>query len=176
MPDNTVRDACYTPITGISYCRTKHALHSCKVSERPLEGIPMNVPPILLSGHYKIMMFPKKNERDYPKCPTPHINLSKPLYIKGKSHFNTSHNTSHKPHIHLTCLKPFAARHLRRFMLGVEGTTVCRLAGTPKRAYRIHIFPHAYKKKQNFMWILLFFCTFASKWRNQTRSSTSSWH
>ena len=47
MPVYTHGDAFYTPIGGISYCRARHLLLSCKASEQVLEGIPMNVPPIL---------------------------------------------------------------------------------------------------------------------------------
>ena len=47
MPVYTVADACYPPITGITYRRRRHRLLSCKASERVLEGIVINVPPIL---------------------------------------------------------------------------------------------------------------------------------
>ena len=47
MPGYTVADACYTPITGIPYCRGRHLQQSWKASERALEGIVINVPPIL---------------------------------------------------------------------------------------------------------------------------------
>lgn len=42
MPVYTVADVCYIPITGIPYCRAS------KASERVLEGIVINVPPVLL--------------------------------------------------------------------------------------------------------------------------------
>ena len=48
MPSHAVRDAFYTPIGGIPYCRTRHQNDSWKASERGLEGIPMNEPPVLL--------------------------------------------------------------------------------------------------------------------------------
>ena len=48
MPVYTVADACYTPITGIPYCRARHLQHSCKASERVLGGIVINVPSVLL--------------------------------------------------------------------------------------------------------------------------------
>ena len=34
-----VADACYTPITGITYCHRRHCLLLWKISERVLEGI-----------------------------------------------------------------------------------------------------------------------------------------
>ena len=46
-PSYTVADACYPPITGISYCRGRHLQQSWKASERVLGGIVINVPPIL---------------------------------------------------------------------------------------------------------------------------------
>ena len=48
MPSHAVRDAFYTPIGGIPYCVIRHQNDSWKASERGLEGIPMNEPPILL--------------------------------------------------------------------------------------------------------------------------------
>ena len=48
MPSHTVRDAFYGGIGGIPYCRTRHQNDSWKASERGLEGIPMNEPPVLL--------------------------------------------------------------------------------------------------------------------------------
>jgi hypothetical protein len=47
MPSHGVGDAFYGGIVGISYCRTKHPLLSWKISEQPLVGIVINVPPIL---------------------------------------------------------------------------------------------------------------------------------
>ena len=49
MPVYTVADACYTPITGITYRRRRHRLPSCKASERVLVGIVINDPLILQS-------------------------------------------------------------------------------------------------------------------------------
>ena len=57
MPLYTVADAFHTPIGGIPYCRAKHLHHSCKASERMLEGIPINAPSVLLSGDGKRMGF-----------------------------------------------------------------------------------------------------------------------
>ena len=48
MPSHTVRDAFYGGIGSIPYCRTRHQNDLWKASERGLEGIPMNEPPILL--------------------------------------------------------------------------------------------------------------------------------
>ena len=58
MPVYTVADTCYTPITGITYCRTRHLQQSWKASERVLEGIVINIPPILQSrdGKHKQMV------------------------------------------------------------------------------------------------------------------------
>ena len=39
MPVYIVADACYTPITGITYGLRRHCLLSWKASERVLEGI-----------------------------------------------------------------------------------------------------------------------------------------
>ena len=47
MPSHAVGDAFYGGIVSISYCRTKHLLLSWKISEQPLVGIVINVPPIL---------------------------------------------------------------------------------------------------------------------------------
>lgn len=56
MPVYTVADACYTPITGIPYCRRRHRLLSWKASERALEGIVINAPPILLCQDGKMVV------------------------------------------------------------------------------------------------------------------------
>ena len=47
MPTHAVGDAFYGGIVGITISRTKHPLLSWKISERPLVGIVINVPPIL---------------------------------------------------------------------------------------------------------------------------------
>ena len=47
MPSHGVGDACYGGIEGITYYRIKHLLLSWKVSERPLVGIVINIPPVL---------------------------------------------------------------------------------------------------------------------------------
>ena len=57
MPSKGVADACYTPITGIPYCRGRHLQHSWKASERVLEGIVINVPLILQSQDSKRPFF-----------------------------------------------------------------------------------------------------------------------
>ena len=56
MPVYTVADACYTPITGITYRRRRHRLPSCKASERVLEGIVINDPLILQSRDGKVLL------------------------------------------------------------------------------------------------------------------------
>ncbi len=47
MPSHAVGDAFYGGIQGFGNSRTKHPLLSWKVSEQPLVGIVINVPPIL---------------------------------------------------------------------------------------------------------------------------------
>jgi len=54
MPSKGDGDACYTPIEGIPYCRTKHTLLSWKASEQLVEGIAINVPSILLCRDCKL--------------------------------------------------------------------------------------------------------------------------
>ncbi|MCR5239238.1 MAG: hypothetical protein K6E15_03595 [Prevotella sp.] len=48
MPSITRSDAFHTPMGGIPYCRGRHLHHSWKASERPVEGIPINGPLVLL--------------------------------------------------------------------------------------------------------------------------------
>ena len=49
MPSTTRSDRRYGGITMPTITRTKHLYDPCKASERPLEGIVTNVPPILQS-------------------------------------------------------------------------------------------------------------------------------
>ena len=49
MPVYIVADACYTPITGITYGLRRHCFLSWKASERVLEGIVIKGPLILQS-------------------------------------------------------------------------------------------------------------------------------
>ena len=85
MPLYTIADAFHTPIGGIPYCRAKHLHHSCKASERMLEGIPINAPSVLLSGDGKRMGF-LWHVRDYfhPSL-IPHLSLTHPSLIPHSS-------------------------------------------------------------------------------------------
>ena len=47
MPSHAVGDACYGGILGFTNSRSKHPVLSWKISEQPLVGIVINVPPIL---------------------------------------------------------------------------------------------------------------------------------
>ena len=47
MPSHDVGDAFYGGIVGITYSVSRHPLLSWKVSEQPLVGIVINIPPIL---------------------------------------------------------------------------------------------------------------------------------
>ena len=60
MPSYSVADACYTPITGITYCRGRHRLLSWKASERVLVGIVINNPLVLQSRDGKMMVLTQK--------------------------------------------------------------------------------------------------------------------
>ena len=69
MPSNTLSDAFYTPIGGIPYSVRRHLHHSCKASEQVLEGIPMNVPLVLLTRDGNPGMFiPDTPGRQAPAC------------------------------------------------------------------------------------------------------------
>ena len=73
MPCKGVRDAFYRGIGGIPYCRTKHPLHSCKVSERQKPGRPPQ--PL------KALIF-LKTSHDFR--PIPHIIFWKAFVQRGK--------------------------------------------------------------------------------------------
>ena len=47
MPSHDVGDAFYGGIVGFTYSVSRHPLLSWKVSEQPLVGIVINIPPIL---------------------------------------------------------------------------------------------------------------------------------
>ena len=79
MPCTTVRDAFYTPIGGISYCRARHLHHSYKASERPLEGIPMSEPPILQCRDSKIEFLFVKQDKQCSKFTSTSTKSSKTI-------------------------------------------------------------------------------------------------
>ena len=81
MPSHAVRDAFYGGIGGIPYCRTRHQNDSWKASERGLEGIPMNEPPILLCRDCKKKKKNNSMEKTFAKSGQ-HLTESseKPLY------------------------------------------------------------------------------------------------
>ena len=91
MPCKGVRDAFYRGIGGIPYCRTKHPLHSCKVSERQKPG---RLPPATKSLDFF---------EDFSRFSAhPSHNLLKSLCTKGKTNVRDVFYPSQIPHKSLT--------------------------------------------------------------------------
>lgn len=100
MPCKGVRDAFYRGIGGIPYCRTKHPLHSCKVSERQKPG---RLPPATKSLDFF---------EDFSRFSAhPSHNLLKSLCTKGKTNVRDVFYPSHISHIipHIMFMLPGAA-------------------------------------------------------------------
>ena len=91
MPCKGVRDAFYRGIGGIPYCRTRHPLHSCKVSERQKPG---RIPPATKSLDFF---------EDFSRFSAhPSHNLLKSLCTKGKTNVRDVFYPSQIPHKSLT--------------------------------------------------------------------------
>ena len=74
MPSHGVGDAFYRGIVGITYSVSRHPLLSWKVSERPLVGIVINIPPVLqcLDSNIKhYFIFYKINAKYLPSSTKP---------------------------------------------------------------------------------------------------------
>ena len=77
MPSHGVGDAFYGGIVGFTHSVSSHPLLSWKVSERPLVGIVISIPPILqcLDSNIKNLIKIQKKDANSPPPPS---NLRKP--------------------------------------------------------------------------------------------------